>query len=88
MNIKRLQRAEMAVRNWMEENNLEYFYYNYDSTDYDFRTFGNVLLRIETLENYKDDDELEEIEEVELKRHLEYINNELEYFNELAKEVK
>lgn len=88
MNIKRLQRAEMAVRNWMGENNLEDFYCNYDSTDYDFRTFGNVLLRIETLENYKDDDELEENEEIELKRHLEYINNEKDYFEEIAKEVK
>lgn len=85
MNIKKLQRAEMAVRYLMEDEGLEDFYYNYDG-DYDFRKLGNILLRIETLENYRDDNELEENEEVELKRRLEYINNELEYFNELAKE--
>ena len=46
MKIKKLQRAEMAVRNWMEENNLEDFYCNYDSTDYDFRTFGNMMTNL------------------------------------------
>ena len=87
MNIKKLQRAEMAVRYLMEDEGLEDFYYNYDG-DYDFRKLGNVLLRIETLENYKDDDELDKEEEVELNKLNEFIENEIDGFREMMMEVK
>ena len=87
MNIKKLQRAEMAVRYLMEDEGLEDFYYNYDG-DYDFRKLGNVLLRIETLENYKDDDELDKEEEKELNKLNGFIENEIDGFREIMMEVK
>ena len=87
MKIKKLQRAEMAVRYLMEDEGLEDFYYNYDG-DYDFRELGNVLLRIETLENYKDDDELDKEEEKELNKLNGFIENEIDGFREIMMEVK
>ena len=85
MNIKKLQRAEMAVRYLMEDEGLEDFYYNYDG-DYDFRKLGNILLRIETLENYRDDDELDTEEEKELNKLNEFIENEIDGFREMMME--
>ena len=58
MKIQKLQRMEKAIYQLMEEEGLMDFYSN---TDLDFKDLGEMLLRVETLENYKDNEEIEAI---------------------------
>ena len=83
MKIQKLERMEKAIYQLMEEEGLMDFYSN---TDLDFKDLGKMLLRIETLENYKDDDEIEAIEEKELIGLNIKIKDLIEYYKTLAKE--
>ena len=83
MKIEKLQRMEKAIYQLMEEEGLMDFYSN---TDLDFKDLGEMLLRVETLENYKDNEEIEAIEEKELIGLNIKIKDLIEYYKTLAKE--
>lgn len=83
MKIQKLQRMEKAIYQLMEEEGLMDFYSN---TDLDFKDLGEMLLRVETLENYKDDDEIEAVEEKELIELNIKIEDLIDYYKTLAKE--
>lgn len=82
MKIQKLQRMEKAIYQLMEEEGLMDFYSN---TDLDFKDLGEMLLRVETLENYKDDDEIEAVEEKELIELNIKIEELIDYYKTLAK---
>ena len=82
MKIEKLQRMEKAIYQLMEEEGLMDFYSN---TDLEFKDLGGMLLRIETLENYKDN-EIEAIEEKELIGLNMKIKDLIEYYKTVAKE--
>lgn len=83
MKIQKLQRMEKAIYQLMEEEGLMDFYSN---TDLDFKDLGEMLLRVETLENYKDDDEIEAVEEKELIELNIKIEELIDYYKTLVKE--
>lgn len=83
MKIQKLQRMEKAIYQLMEEEGLMDFYSN---TDLDFKDLGEMLLRVETLENYKDDDEIDAVEEKELIELNIKIEDLIDYYKTLAKE--
>ena len=83
MKKRKLQRMEKAIHQLMEEEGLMDFYSN---TDLDFKDLGEMLLRVETLENYKDNNEIEVVEEKELIELNIKIEDLIDYYKTLAKE--